>query len=129
MAGHRQGETVNVSFSLLLVSLRGIAFQAVGDIVKVGFEIAIVCQTALQLVLVVLLESKIVLPVSIQKISVYLVAHHFVRDDKLGRTLVFSIYRYQTEIEEQTQDKRGESPIFPLKKGGCSLCCLDALLL
>ena len=95
---------MNVSFSLLLVSLRGIAFQAVGDIVKVGFEIAIVCQTALQLVLVVLLESKIILPVSIQKIGIYLVAHHFVRDDKLGRTLVFSIYRYQTEIKEQTQE-------------------------
>ena len=95
---------MNVSFALLLVPLRGIAFQAVGDIVKVGFEIAIVCQTALQLVLVVLLESEIVLSVSIQQIGIYLVAHYFVRNDKLGGTLIFSIYRYQTEIEEQTQE-------------------------
>ena len=53
LACHRQGEAMNESLSLLLVSLGGVLLQAVGDILKVWLELSIVCQFALQFTLAI----------------------------------------------------------------------------
>ena len=104
LARHRQSETMNVGFALLLVALGGEALQTIGYVGKVGLECAFVSQLALQLGLVVLLKGEVVLFVSIQQIGVHLVAHHLVGNHKAGIALVGAVYRYHAEIEEQTQE-------------------------
>ena len=53
LTGHRQRKAMHKSLPLLLVSLRRVALQAVGDIIEIRLIIAMECQLALQLVLAV----------------------------------------------------------------------------
>ena len=92
------------SLSLLLVTLRRIAFQAIGDELEISLVVAIVSQFALQLGLVISIVYQVVLLVGVEKIGVHLVAHHLVRDDKLCFAFIFSIYRHHAEIEEQAHE-------------------------
>ena len=91
LACHCQGETMHKSLALLLVTLRRIAFQAISDELEICLIIAIVSQLALQLGLVISIVYQVVLLVGVEKISVHLVAHHLVRDDKLCFAFIFSI--------------------------------------
>ena len=104
LACHRQGETMHESLALLLVTLRRIAFQTVGDELEISLVVAMICQLALQLGLVISIVDQVVLLVGIEKIGVHLVTYHLVRDDEFCGTIVFPIYRYHAEIEEQAHE-------------------------
>ena len=63
---HGEGETVYVGFALLLVALRGVTVQAVGDVAEVRLPVAIVGKTRGKFAHIVTLELQVVLPISIQ---------------------------------------------------------------
>ncbi len=92
------------SLALLLVALRGVAFQAVGYVVEVWLVVALVGQPAFQLVLAILLEGEVVLPVGVEQVGVHLVAHHLVGYHELCLAANCPVNRDHAEVEQQTEE-------------------------
>ena len=91
---------MHIGFTFLSVTLRRKLLQAICYISKVRLEVTLVCHFTCQLILIKFLECQVILLISIQKIGVYLVTHHLVRNNEPGVSLITAIYRYQTKIEE-----------------------------
>ena len=66
LRGHGKGEAVNKELALLLVALRGIRLQAVGNVAEVGLPVAIISELACQFTLFIAAETQVCIVVSIQ---------------------------------------------------------------
>ena len=72
LRSHGKGEAVDEGLAFLLVALRGIAVQAVGNVAEVGLPVAVVSQSRGKFALFVTAETQVGIVVSIQQIGIEL---------------------------------------------------------
>ena len=59
LCSHGKGEAMHEELALLLVALRGVGLQAVGNVVEVGLPVAIVSELTCQFTLFVAAETEV----------------------------------------------------------------------
>ena len=82
LACHGEGEAMYEVLALLLVALRGVAVDGIGDVLEILFPLAAVGKAPAQRTHLVVLEREVVFLVCIEKVAEYLFADHFIWDDE-----------------------------------------------
>ena len=107
LRSHGKGEAVDEGLAFLLVALRGIAVQAVGNVAEVGLPVAVVSQSRGKFALFVTAETQVGIVVSIQQIGIELFLHHHVGDGEPCLSLIRAADGEHSEVVEQTDEVVG----------------------
>ena len=107
LRSHGKGEAVDEGLAFLLVALRGIAVQAVGNVAEVGLPVAVVSQSRGKFDLFVTAETQVGIVVSIQQIGIELFLHHHVGDGEPCLSLIRAADGEHSEVVEQTDEVVG----------------------